>query len=1104
MKFLTTHRNRILSLSAPMLGGLLLVLWFSILPKVQAAPSPLPPATRPAAPLEADLDINVQAATQAARPGDVFSYTIVYSNTTAHAISDVAITATISSKQIWDGTYQATPPLSAFSSSGDPDDGYTLAWQVGTLTAGARGSIIFNVQVVTSTEPDSDQNIIFLGTTAIITSTQSNVTGSQSDDVLTMVGPLLEITKIASPGNVRPGYLAVYTMTVENIARMDAIPATNLVISDVLPEHSTFHKASDNGYYSPTLGEVRWEWPGPLDPGASKILTFSVRIRPDTPARVDIRNRRTEYFVTSEELLFGPLQGEKDANIRTIPLFEKTAVSADTTSGVPRVYPDDLITYTLTVYNPLSVTLSGVVVTDTLPGEPIPFTYLAPVPGSPAPEGITPDGRVITWTLDLPPWGAATRAFVVQIPRQTAIPRNRTETTYRNALDAFHPEAVFLPETQLAPVKVAAAVTMDKAVSASHAMDGKSVVYTITLDNHVDYTVTNITLTDTLEGQFRYIRMVSGPEPLAGYRTNPIVWQGLTLTPHESLEIAFEARVKGDWLSTYYNNLDAASPDVFIPSRFRIAPVKVDPPLGINKGVTPQEIFIGNNVDYVITITNLSTVPFTLEDNVRDLLYTGLYQVGGDNPGGNPAIINLPSPVVLQPDESWFGHFTAFVSLDVSCQRVPRNIPNEPGHVTAHVTSPLDVYVSNATRLAPFSLKPNIEVDLVSDHTKVLRGEIFTYTLHLLNVSPVSAPDSTVELTLKPDILYQQTTAGPAPDVNGSTLTWNDLTIPANSEVTVVFEVQVAESATRGDKTPTFSGDAYGVCFGGLGGGPQPLGDGKVTVVDNALVLYKKAKDTEVPPLAQVRYDIWLENQLDYAYTIHRLTDTLPSGFTYLLMESGPEPDAYNADRLVWENLTIPPGRTLLKLRLLASPLYGTFDNIIDGYIDPLHTILVETDRNPRDGNSDAIVAVLPIFDLSKDASRDTTLPNATLAYTITMVNLSDVNYAGVRITDTLPLGFTYYRTLQGPIPASISGDRRTIVWDNLTVQGNCRPGHAENCTQQVIFEAHVEGNTPEGVYYNTIEGHSPSGAIPGPIATAPVTVTQSLGYDLFLPCVLK
>ncbi len=1097
--------KRILPLVTSFIGGvLLLALFFGIMQSAQASSAQPVAPTQPAAPLGTDLEISVQAATQAARPGEVFSYTIVYSNTTAQPISDVAITATISSKQIWDGSYQATPPLSNFQSSGDPDNGYTLAWQVGTLNAGAQGSIIFNVQVVTNTEPSSDKSIIFLGTTAIVTSTQSNVTGAQADDVVTMVGPLLEITKAANPQKVRPGHLAVYTMTVENIARTDSIPATNLVISDVLPEYTTFYNASDNGYYTPTLGTVRWEWAGPLDPGDSKVLTFSVRIKPDAPPNINIRNRRTEYFVTSEELLFGPLQGKKDVNIRIIPLFEKSVVSANTSSGIPTVYPDEFITYTLTVYNPLSTTLEGVVVTDTLPGEPVPFTYIGAASGSPPPNGITPDGRALTWTVDLSPWGWITRSFVVQIPRETEIPRNRINTIYRNTLDAFHPDVAFREEPNLAPVKVAAAVTMDKVASMSHVMDGGTVVYTITLTSHVDFSVTNITLTDTLEGQFRYIRMIEGTAPLPEYRSNPIVWQGLSLMPQESIEIAFEARVKGDWLTTYRNSVDAVSPDVFIPSRYRIAPVKVDPPLGINKSVTPQEVFIGDNVDYVITITNLSTVPFTLADDVRDSLPTGFYQVGGDNPGGNPAIINLPTPVTLSPDESWFGSFTALVSMDYGCNRLPKTVKNASGNILAHVTSPLDVYVTNGQGLAPLTITPNILVDLEAPHHKVLRGEIFTYTLHLLNVSPTPANNSNVEVVLPNGIHYLQTVSGTPPNTNGQALTWSNLTIPANSEVTVAFQVQVNPDATFGDKRPSFSGSAYGVCFGRPGGGPF-RDDGKVTVMEYALVLYKKATNSEVPPLAQVDYEIWLENKLDYQYTIQSITDTLPDGFTYLMvLNNTPEPTTNHADQIVWENISISPGKTKWMLRLQASPLYGAFDNTIDGYIDALRTVTVDTDRNPRDGNSDAIVTVSPIFDLSKAVTPQYALPGQTVVYTITMLNQSDVNYSAIRITDTLPGGFTYYRTLEGPTPASIGDNQGSITWDNLTVRGNCSPTNMGNCTTNIVIEVYVSPFTADGVHYNTIEGHSPSGSIPGPVETAPVTVTQTLGYDIFLPVVLK
>jgi len=1095
------------ALFAAVCAGLLLT--FAFMGGMQQARAASPQADSlpawqhgPSRPEASNLDISVRASTQNARPGDVFSYTIAYSNTTGQAINNVVITASISGKQIWDGTYQAAPPLGTFQSKGNEVDGYTLSWQVGTLNAGAQGSIIFNVQAITTTEPASNRSIIFLGTSAVITTTQSGISGAQADDVVTMVGPLLEISKVAAPSTVKPGYVAVYTLTVDNIARLDAIPATTLVVSDVLPEFSTFQHASDGGYYSPTLGTVRWEWPGPLTPGSRKVLTFSVRINPDTPSRTNIRNRKNEYFINAAELFLGPLQGKKDVTIRTGSLLEKRVVSAASGSGAPKVYPDEYVTYTLTVFNPLTETLNGVVVTDTLPGTPVPFTYVGPAGNSPPPDGISSNGRTLTWTVDLPPWGWITRTFVTQIPRQTEIAPNRTEKTYYNTLDARHALAAFPPENTLAPVKAQAAVVLDKKASASHVMDGDTVVYTITLTNRVNFSVTNITLTDTLEGQFRYIQMVQGPSPLPGYQSNPVVWSGLALQPGEVLELAFEARVKGDWLVTYRNNLDARSPDVFIPSRSRIASVRVDPPLGINKGVTPKQTFINTNVTYAITITNISTVPFTLADTVRDTLPNGFYQVGGDNPGGNPAVINLPSPVVLSPGGSWLGSFTAYISPDYGCNKLPKTIKNLPGSIVAHVTSPLNVYIANSVGLAPFTLNPNIEVDLVPEHTKVLRNEVFNYELHLNNVSPTAANNSTVQVILPTGIAYLQTVSGTPPNVNGQTLSWNNLTIPANAAVTIGFQVQVNASATTGDKRPSFTGAAYGVCFSKLGGGVYKA-DGKVTVVDYALVVYKKARQTDVPPLAQVEYDIWLENKLDYAYTVQSITDTLPDGFTYYLMSQGNDPDTYDGTRIIWRNVTLSPGKTLWQVRLLAAPLYGTYINAIDAFVDTVHRVSVDTDRSPRDGVDDASVNVLPIFDLSKAAAPAYVVPGQSVVYTITMLNLSDVSYSALRLTDTLPAGFTYYRTLSGPLPNSIGANKRTIVWENQTVNGGCPSNNTTNCTRQIVIEVLVDTLIGKGTYYNTIEGVSPSGAVPGPISTAPVTVTQSLEH-LFLPLVIK
>ncbi|GAB4399780.1 MAG: hypothetical protein OHK0052_23370 [Anaerolineales bacterium] len=220
-------------------------------------------------------------------------------------------------------------------------------------------------------------------------------------------------------------------------------------------------------------------------------------------------------------------------------------------------YPGDVVTYTLTVNNPLTTTLTGVRVTDTLPGSPQPLTFLGAAYNTQAPDEILNGGRSLIWEGEISGLGILTLSFSAEIPYQIEFPANKDNVIINNGLQASHPDVTFSAETSLAPVKVEAPLVMSKVSDISHGLNGDTVVYTITLNNRGPFTVTNIRLTDTLEGDFHFITMTLGPTPVPAYTYNPVVWEGITLTPGTQFKLAFAAEIGGTWLQTYRNNLNA-------------------------------------------------------------------------------------------------------------------------------------------------------------------------------------------------------------------------------------------------------------------------------------------------------------------------------------------------------------------------------------------------------------------------------------------------------------------------------------------------------------------------------------------------------------------
>lgn len=1087
---LQVKRRRCAMVFLPFVISFLFVVSFFLIIGPDAKANEAQTSTAPTA----DLDIRVQAGAQKVRPDGVITWTIHYTNTTGMPMNNVVISATVSDLQEWDGTYSDSPPVSAFTYTINSGGGYYITWTLSSLPAGQSGSILFHTQAYSTTEPSAKKEITLLGVAAEIASQQSGGTGSESSDVVMVVGPILEVTKAAA-SSVLPGRTLVYTLTVSNLTRDDSIAATNIVLTDVLPEQTTFIAASDGGGLNAAGTDVVWHWNGTLDVGTSKDFTFMVRVNPTASSGFIIRNKKTEYFVASDEIKLEPVVGKRDVNVKVLGTLQKSVLAETMQGDTAVVYPGDYVVYTIDIYNPLTITLNGVMVTDTLPGEPMPFSYIQPENGSPPPT-VSLDGRSLTWVVDLPPLGKVTRSFQVQIPRQIAIPANRTYAIYKNTLSATHSDAVFSTETNLAPVKVLAPLTMKKIVKPGHVLNGDTIVYTITLTNDGPYLVSHIRLTDTMEGGFIYQTMLSGPQPInPGSTTNPVVWDNIQVPAGEQYQLSFSAYAYGEWLETYYNNLDAYSPDVSIPSRTRQAGVKIDSPVGLNKTADPTETYPGQIFTYNIEVSNQSADTWQLAE-VQDALPQGFYQHGGDNPGGSTAIIDLnASPVDILPGTSWQGSFDVDVTSDVDCDVLPKTFRNDPGDLAIHLTSPANIWAVNAVGLGQIKVYPNVYVDLIPYRKVVVAGSYVTYTLRLHNISPAPVNNAIIELTLHDDVSYQGYISGLTPYVNGQLLTWDDVDVPSGAIVTSVFRVRVKPTASTGNKAPLISITSPGVCFSKLGKGEDEHGNGVISVKDEVIVLTKKALATTAPPLSLVEYQLTFENLDVYSYTLRWVTDTMPSGFTYYDMVSGPEPQV-QGNKLIWSNVELPGEKKVTwKLRLRTMSLYGNSEQ------NKLHAIAWgnETPITPVYSES---IAVLPIFDLDKTADRAYVLPGGNVIYTIVLVNLSDIDYEQIHITDTLPYGFTYNGMIAGTPPASLGENKTQPVWQGIDLRGGCSVTNYEPCTLRLTFSVQVDVTTPEGLVYNTVYATSPSGSIPGPINSAPVNVGEAL--LMYLPVIKR
>lgn len=1020
----------------------------------QAPPAPAPASSAN----QTGLVVNTSVI-EAVRPGARLHYTVRYTNATGSPLTNVVVRDTLSSGQSADGTYSADPVIPGTNYTWDELD---MTWAVGDLAVGAAGLIQFQTVVNDRPEPSAQQPVHFVGNSIRVTADGMPERGDES--VSRVVGPILELTLAAGPNPVLPGHTLAYTLTLRNLDRADAIAATGVVISAVLPNELTYGAATNGGTYEPSNRQILWSIPGAVEPGTSLSVSYNGRVDPLLVAPRIILVDGDKYVARADQIKVNDVLGKFRISTAIDALLQKSVAGPRTIVRGATAFPGDIITYTITTHNPGATTLSGVVISDTLPGAPTPFQFRTMLSGPPP----AVDGPRLVWSnLTVPANGRISLVFTALVPRNTFITDNsNVGIMYGSNVVALTPDFPFPAATNVGQIRVFAPLTMNKIVSPGKVQAGESVIYTITLENRGTVAINTIRLTDTMQGPlFRYTGMRLGPEPENGLSTNPVVWNGLSVPAGGSVKVAFSAFANGWPLMSYDNSLKASTPDTFIPARSGLARVTIDSPFRIQKTVNPTASFPNADVHYNVSLSNVTTVTWVL-DRVTDTLPAGFFD---KVTGRGSSVMEQNPPAQIRPGESWQGGFDAYVSGDVDCSLLPRDFPNARGKIALEFSSPVPAVFGNASDLAPLRIKPHVSVYITPTRQSVLPGGRFVYKIRMDNNSTAIGTNSDLKVTTPAGFTYLGSITGPEPTVTGRELRWDNVQIAAGSDQT--FQVAMQAGPTLGSYGADFEGAAEGIfCI-------QRLRNlGRVDVRSDVLQLFTRPLSNLVPPGGPIDFELKINNTDPDPFILTAVTNTLPPGFEFVSMVGvGPSPNRIEGRRVVWTNVQVP-GRALTtwRIKARASSLYGAYQDMLEAY----------TPEVAIQAAVSTAFEVVPMVQIGKAASVGVTYPGSTFIYTVTLFNQSAAAYADVTITDTLPAGLTYERIVLGPAPQELGPGRAVPVWRGLSIAGS-------GGSRTLAFEVGVDPNMPEGTVFNHIDGYSANVTIPGTDSIAPVFVSR-------------
>lgn len=735
------------------------------------------------------LNVQKTASTANATVGDTVSYTLTTTNTGNYPAS-VTITDNIPA-----GT-EFIPNSVLVNGLPQPLADPATGISAGTIAPGGTLTVVFSVNIVSLPSP---QTLVNQGTAAFSFTLPDGRTlaGSALSNTVTLPvsSPNVGIVKSTATTATTVGDTIIYSAAVTN----NGIAAVNNVIyTDPLPTGSQFTPGSVtvDGTSRPTASPNTGVTIGTIAPGATVTVTFSVSVV-SVPASGQLNNQSSASFTS------GTASGSAFSNIVTVPVFEPLIVAAKSASTANATV-GDTITYTVTAQNTGNFG-AAVTFTDIIP----PGSVLVPnsvlVGGLPVP-GAEPSAGVPLGIIQ--PGGTVTAQFSVVVDTLPASQQlsNQASVTYLYSLpDGRTFNDATVTNTVLIPVS-SPNITLVKTASATDAVVGDTITYTIVATNAGIAPVTNLVISDPIPAGtvFAAGSVTLNGLPLPGANPASGVSVG-TLAPGATATLTFNVTVTALPSPAVLSNQASAS---FTSGAFsgasysNVLTVPVyQPIIGLVKSANTTNATVGDTVTYLLNLTNTGNLPanVTLTDPLppsTSFVANSVLVNGVPIPGADPAAGIDVGPV--GPG--------ATVTVVVSLQVVVASLPTPQqlvNQATATFTySPPDGRVLTGSVLSnvltiPVS-SPDVTVVKTTAAIDAVVGDIITYTItatnngiaavnNVLLVDPIPAGSIFVQGSVTVD-------GAPRPAANPATGVVIGTIAPGASS-TVTFQVQVVEVA---------------------------------------------------------------------------------------------------------------------------------------------------------------------------------------------------------------------------------------------------------------------------------------------------------------------
>jgi len=460
----------------------------------------------------ADLVVSVLESSDPLIAGDFITYTASITNSGPSDASNV----------ILDNRYQ--PGITFITSSVlcNQHD-HELNCPLGMIPANNRVDVLLTF----GTDPGRTQGLTNTATVLADTIDTNLTNNSDTDETSLVSSSDVTITKTASTGQVLPGEVLSYTLTITNNGLSNA---QDVSVSDSLPSQVLYQSyTSTKGLCSGTLTITCT--PGLMSP--AEVVTIVLRGIADPLAAPGIFSNTAVVTTTTSD----PIPGNNSASAEVTIAEEYADLQVTKSDSVDPLLAGELLTYTIGITNTGPADASNVVVTDTLPSG---LTLVS----------ATPSQGTCTGTICALGWISATHTatitLVADVDTSLGGVINNTVIVSGNEVDPVPGDNTATEQTTILPL---ADLALQKTGSPDPVHAGELLTYRLTVTNLGPSAAADVHLVDDLPAEVAFISV----QPACGYSGGIVDCTLGSLMPGATIPVTITVRVSTSATGTITN-----------------------------------------------------------------------------------------------------------------------------------------------------------------------------------------------------------------------------------------------------------------------------------------------------------------------------------------------------------------------------------------------------------------------------------------------------------------------------------------------------------------------------------------------------------------------